>query len=58
MKTGLAVGLVVFVATFVTNVVVVAVWPDNEVDWAASVIVAATTAVVLTFVFRRSGIEH
>lgn len=58
MKTGLAVGLVVFVATFVTSVVVVAVWPDNEVDWAASVIVAATTAVVLTFVFRRSGIEH
>jgi hypothetical protein len=58
MKTGLAVGLVVFVATFVTNVAVVAVWPDNEVDWAASVIVAATTAVVLTFVFRRSGIEH
>lgn len=58
MKTELAVGLVVFVATFVTNVAVVAVWPDNEVDWAASVIVAATTAVVLTLIFRRSGIER
>lgn len=54
MRSLLTIGMVVFVVTFVTNVVVVAVWPGNEVDWAASAIVAGTSAVLLAVVFRSS----
>lgn len=53
MRRWVGFALVVFATTLVVNVVVVSLWPENPVDWLASVVVAATTSVVLTFVYRR-----
>lgn len=48
-------GAVVFVVTFVVNVLVVALWPDSSIDWAASFIVAGVAAIVLTIIQRTRG---
>jgi hypothetical protein len=50
-----AFALVVFVPTFLANLVVVALWPDNAVGWITSAVTAAATAVALTLVYRRRG---
>lgn len=53
MRSGYVLGLVVFAVTFVAHLAVTALWPDNDVDWGATTVVAGSTAVVLTIVLRR-----
>lgn len=53
MTKWLEFAIVVFVTTFVANVIVVALWPDSAVDWITSAVIASATAVVLTLVYRR-----
>ena len=53
MSKWLAFALVVFVTTFLANVVVVALWPDSAVEWMTSAVIAAATAVALTLVYGR-----
>jgi hypothetical protein len=53
MSKWLEFGLVVFVTTFLANVIVVALWPDSSVEWITSAVVAASTAIALTLVYRR-----
>lgn len=51
----LAFAIVVFVAAFLANVIVVALWPDSTVEWITSAVIAAATAAALTLVYRRRG---
>lgn len=53
MNSWLGFGVVVFVTTLLVNVVVVALWPDSSVEWLTSAVIAASTAVALTLVYRR-----
>lgn len=53
MSSWLGFALVVFITTFVANVVVVAIWPDSDVEWATSAVIAASTAIALALVYRR-----
>lgn len=55
MSKWLAFAIVVFVTTFLANVIVVAFWPDSTVEWITSAVIAAATAVALTLVYRRRG---
>jgi len=55
MARRLRFGALVFVTAFVVNVVVVAVWPDGDVDWVTSAVVAAATAIALTAIVARSS---
>lgn len=53
MSKWFAFAIVVFVTTFLANVIAVALWPDSTVEWITSTVVAAATAVALTLVYRR-----
>lgn len=55
MRSWYVLALVVFAVTFVAHLAVTALWPGSDVDWAATSVVAGSTAVVLTVVLRRGG---
>ncbi|MDH3306381.1 MAG: hypothetical protein OEO77_02490 [Acidimicrobiia bacterium] len=58
MSRKLRFAAVVFTAAFLTNVIVVAMWPDSSVDLATAAVIGLATSAVLTWIEhrpRRSG---
>lgn len=55
MSSWLVFAIVVFVTTFLANVLVVSFWPESTVDWITSMVVAAASAIALTLIYRRRG---